>query len=139
MPPLQIVKTMPDKAVDAQSVVAFFKSVCIARAAANGPTRTSNKKGAPWDKMCAGCPGAGACTKTNPFYDYSGSIKCLNSCKPGNKCIVFTRHTMFTVDLNKDRSKYLLVCPGKWWSGYDRKFKLQWASNFFLAVCPLFI
>lgn len=56
---------------DAESVASFFSATCAAGSNDDGPA----VGGGAWEGMCTACKGD--CSSSDPFFDYSGSVRCL--------------------------------------------------------------
>lgn len=73
----------PGVNADAETVAAFFSSVCAPRVTDDGPRAGGN----PYDKLCTAC--GGDCTEGSPYFDYAGTLRGVME---GACDVAFTKH-----------------------------------------------
>eukprot|EP00899_Mesostigma_viride_P014739 jgi/Mesvir1/23266/Mv12880-RA.1 len=69
---------------DAETAAGFFGRMCVPRVTSDGP-RTGGQS---WDELCTKCKGD--CSERDPYYDYSGAMRCLME---GAGEVAFVKHT----------------------------------------------
>lgn len=91
---------------DAESVAAFFSTVCAPGVTAEGPASTLSGSGR-YNELCANCKDPVSCLRNDTYADYTGAFTCL---KAGAADVAFTRHDIALADTSINQDDYRLLC-----------------------------